>query len=416
MWCWLWRCASICSAPPEWRPDVTDESVLACAVALSGLTGMTVKRLRLLWMRHTPDEAVAVARGEIDDPLLREHLTRWGRRPGDRRHGTDWPATWRAELDREPVVARYERFVAASGRAMLHGDHLYPPCLLDDPDAPIVLYYRGDPGAVDGRRVAVIGTRNASLTGRRAATEFGLRLAEHGVRVVSGLARGIDGAAHRGALAAKAAPPVGVVACGLDVVYPREHRDLWEAVASHGLLVSPKPPGVAPQAGAFPERNRILAALSEAVVVVESRRSGGSLITAHEADRRSITVLALPGSTGSRSSEGTNALLRDGGAGIVLEPDDVLAASLLDHRRAERRRYDPRPRPSATERELLDLIGGDAIGLDELAARSDRPLGEIAVELGRLEAVGWVTRSAGCFVALGAPLESESSMTPEDSR
>jgi DNA processing protein len=255
--------------------------------------------------------------------------------------------------------------------------------------------------------VAIVGTRSASVTGKRAATEFGLQLAEKGVSVVSGLARGIDGAAHRGALAAKAAPPIGVVAGGLDVVYPREHRDLWEAVASRGVLLSQKPPGTPPHAGSFPERNRILAGVSEAVVVVESRHSGGSLITAHEAHRRDITVLAVPGSVGSRSSEGTNVLLRDGGASMVLDAVDILMAVGLDSRRSQRRRFDPRPRPTADERALLDLLGGDAVGLDDITLRSGRPLGEVAVDLGRLEAAGWVTRSNGWFVALGAPVVAD---------
>jgi DNA processing protein len=209
----------------------------------------------------------------------------------------------------------------------------------------------------------------------------------------------VDACAHHGALQAGAAP-IGVVACGLDVVYPPEHRTLWHLVATRGLLLSERPPGSAPVAAAFPARNRIIAAASEVVVVVESRVTGGSLLTAKEALARDIAVMAVPGSLSSRASEGTNALLRDGLAAPVLDATDVLVALGLDTRRAQRRRFDPRPALSSEEQRLFDLLGGDAVTLEELALRDGGELVAVAMALGRMEAAGWVCRSGAWFEAV----------------
>jgi len=377
-----------------------DPPPAASAIALSGLEGMTPRRLRVLLRRHPPVEAVAVVRGDLPDEvftdLLRSSAGR-ARRPGHGDPATEWIRRWSDALDGEPVTAWWERFVASGIGVTLHGDADYPVPLLDDPQAPAVLYHRGDLGALDGRRVAVVGTRSATAAGKRTATELGHGLAERGVRVVSGLARGIDGAVHQGALGARIGPPIAVVASGLDVVYPREHGDLWQRVAAAGLLLSERPPGAPPRAGAFPERNRILAALAELVVVVESRATGGSLLTVREAHSRDIPVVAFPGSIASTASDGTNQLLRDGMAAVVLDPTDVLVALGLDTRRADRRRFDPRPALEGPDRELVELIGPDAVTLEELVLRSGAGLVDVAVRLGRLEAAGWVQRSGGWF-------------------
>jgi len=164
--------------------------------------------------------------------------------------------------------------------------------------------------------------------------------------------------------------------------------------------LSERPPGSPPIAIAFPARNRILAALSEVLIVVESRATGGSLITAREAMDRDITVMAVPGSVSSRASEGTNDLLRQSNVGPVMDAQDVLIALGLDTRRASRRRFDPRPALTGEDRELFELIGGDAVTLEELALRSCRDLVPVAMSLGRMEAAGWVARSGGWFEAL----------------
>ena len=359
----------------------------AAAVALASLPAITPHRLRRLLTRHAPAVAVQIVRGEHHDPVLVD-LVQIGVEHG-----------WAALLEPACVDHAHTTMRAASIDAVVLGEPHYPSSLADDPESPAVLFFRGSLDVLQSRRAGVVGTRSATAGALRVADALGARLSESGVSVVSGLARGIDGAAHRGALRRPGSRPIGVVASGLDVVYPREHHQLWEAVASAGLLLSERPPGATPVAHGFPARNRILAALSEVLVVLESRTTGGSLITAREALKRDITVMALPGSVASRASEGTNQLLRDGVASVVLDPDDVLVALGLDTRRAQGRRFDARPRVSADERALLDLIGADAVTVDELVLRSGRPLVEVATSLGRLEASGHVERSGGWFVA-----------------
>src|SRR5204862_479680 len=154
------------------------------------------------------------------------------------------------------------------------------------------------------------------------ARQLGRELAAHGVAIVSGLAIGIDGSAHEGALAAKAAPPVGVVGSGLDVVYPKRHRHLWDAVAAAGVLLSEAPMGAVPERWRFPARNRILAALSDVVVVVESHAAGGSMHTVRAAIDRGIPVMAVPGSMRNPAAAGTNQLLSEG-VPPARDPDDI---------------------------------------------------------------------------------------------
>ena len=203
--------------------------------------------------------------------------------------------------------------------------------LVGDPGAPAVLCASGDPSVLEARpAVAVVGTRSATRYGLRVASELGRGLAEAGVVVVSGLALGIDAAAHAGALAAgpTSAPPVAVVGTGLDVVYPAEHRLLWERVVAEGAVLSEAALGTRARRRVFPARNRIIAALSDVVVVVECHGRGGSLHTVEAAARRSIPVCAVPGSVRSPASRGTNGLLVDG-CTPVRDVDDVLTALSL---------------------------------------------------------------------------------------
>lgn len=360
----------------------------AAAVALASLPGITPYRLRRLLTRHTPQRAVQAVCGNLHDPVLADLVTL------GTEHG--WPLL--LEPSRIQQCLPSMRSVAIE--AVVLGEPHYPAALADDPEPPAVLFWKGSLDVLERRRVGVVGTRSATAGALRFADALGAQLSERGVSVVSGLARGIDGAAHRGTLRTATPHPVAVVASGLDIVYPREHGQLWDHVAATGLLLSERPPGATPVAHGFPARNRILAALSEVLVVVESRTTGGSLITAREALKRDITVMALPGSVASRASEGTNQLLRDGVASVVLDTDDVLVALGLDTRRAQGRRFDPRPRVSAGERALLDLLGADAVTIDELVLRSGCSLVDVATSLGRLEAGGHVERSGGWFVAV----------------
>ena len=228
--------------------------------------------------------------------------------------------------DVREVGERYNR----AGVKVLLPDHAgYPSMLVGDPGAPAVLFALGEPRVSEGRpRVAIVGTRSATHYGRQVASDLASELSAAGVAVVSGLARGIDGAAHAGAVRGApdgSAPPIAVVGTGLDVIYPSSNKELWSEVAARGVVFSESPLGTQPHPGVFPARNRIIAALSDVVVVVESHYGGGSLYTAEAAARRSIPVCAVPGSVHSRASEGSNGLLVDGCI-PVRDATDVLVA------------------------------------------------------------------------------------------
>lgn len=376
------------------------------AVRLTRLPFMTATRLRAL-LRHDPPTAVVEVLGGRAPVTSAAMAALLDRAPTTARH-TTLGRLWRDAL--RPDVGDLPGDVAGdvAGDITVHvlGRPGYPELLALDPAAPAVVFTRGHLGALNARRVAIVGTRNATEHGRRIARRLGAELSDAGVAVVSGLARGIDGSAHRGVLAASDEPgahdrgaPIGVVASGLDVVYPREHADLWHAVATRGLLCTEAPPGTAPEAFRFPMRNRIIAALSEVVVVVESRLEGGSLITVREAMRRGVTVMAVPGSTGTRAADGTNLLIRDG-AHVVIDTADVLTVLGLGTDRIAAP-FDSRPRPTGVDSLVLDVLGAEPSTLDDIAEaarrRHDLSLTDTAVALGRLESTGWVMCTSGWF-------------------
>jgi DNA processing protein len=367
----------------------------AYAAALAGLETLTPARLRhLLAAAPTAERAWHVVKSGRARDLIQLRSPRARPEEIARRLA--------AEASRVDATAVWARCRAVGVRVLRIGDHGYPLVLAVDCAPPAVLFCRGDLGALAPRRVAIVGTRAATANGCSIARELGADLARVGVCILSGLARGIDGHAHRGALAAAGAAPVGVVACGLDIVYPSEHRDLWHQVGRVGLLLSEVPPGCAPRPHRFPARNRILAALSDAVVVVESRVRGGSLVTANEAIERGVRVLAVPGSPRSAASEGTNGLIVDG-CTPARDATDVLVAlglSALDLRS---------PRDSAHEilpadRKLLECFGGEPLDLDGVIAATGDQLAVVAMSLGRLEAGGWLVQSGGWFERTARPL------------
>lgn len=301
--------------------------------------------------------------------------------------------------------AVWQRCAELDVQVLVHGASGYPRLLLDDPLPPPVLFAKGALSVLEGRRVAIVGTRNATAAGRQAARILGRGLAAAGVHVVSGLARGIDGMAHQGVLEAEGAGrPIGIVACGLDVVYPREHRDLWAAVANCGLLLSEVPPGTPPAPYRFPLRNRIVAALSEVVVVVESRERGGSLITAGEALDRGVPLMAVPGQPANPAAAGSNGLLRDGAA-PVMDAGDVLSVLDLDHRRSPTAVFgELRRRPQPDDAEVYRVIRDEPQTIDGVALLAGLSLVEAAMRLARLEAAGWIAQADGWFECVGSPL------------
>lgn len=282
------------------------------AAAIAGLPGMTPVRLSKVLDGFHPVTALKALRA--------------GAHPADPARKFGGAAR---KTDVREVEERYSR---AGVQILLPSRSGYPSRLIGDPGAPAVLFAAGKPELREGwPRVAIVGTRSATHYGRQVASDLASELASAGVVVVSGLARGIDGAAHAGVVRGateSAAPPVAVVGTGLDVVYPSSNTELWSEVAARGVVFSESPLGTRPHPGVFPARNRIIAALSDVVVVVESHYGGGSLYTAEAAARRSIPVCAVPGSVHSRASEGSNALLVDGCIPVRDATDVLVAISL----------------------------------------------------------------------------------------
>lgn len=252
------------------------------------------------------------------------------------RHPADPQRRWRDESQRMDVGGLWKIHCQAGIRTVLYGQSEYPKALLDDDEPPEVLFFLGELSAADGpARVAVVGTRSATRYGMGVAAQLGAELTTAGVGVVSGLALGIDGAAHDAACTARAADrahsaaPVAVVAGGLDTPYPRRNGALWRRLAETGVVISECPVGVGNETWRFPQRNRVIAALAHVIVVVECHALGGSLHTVSAADRRGRPVGAVPGSIRSPASSGTNGLLADG-AFPVRDTSDVLTSLSLE--------------------------------------------------------------------------------------
>ena len=214
------------------------------------------------------------------------------------------------------------RAAAAGIGALAWDDPRFPAALLAIPDCPPLLWYRGDLSALTQPAVAIVGSRAATAVALATAARLGEDLAARGVTVVSGLARGVDSSAHRGAL--RAGRTIAVLGSGADYIYPREHTALAASIAVSGLVLSEYPPGTPPNAFHFPQRNRLISGLSRAVVVIEASEKSGSLITAGCALEQGRDVMAVPGNVLSGRNRGGHALIRDGST-IVEGADDILA-------------------------------------------------------------------------------------------
>jgi len=345
------------------------------------------------------------------DPVTCWHRLRSGEVPpelrprGDRRvRATAEPsAAWPAEAASIDLGDVHRAHVEAGITVSIVGDAGHPAVESPDPHVPPVLLWRGRQGAV-GRRspaVGVIGTRRATRAGLDIAEELGAGLASAGCDVVSGLALGVDAAAHRGALRSGGGSVTAVVGTGHDVVYPRANRGLWSDLAERGSVCSEYVLGTPPAAWRFPARNRILVALCDAVVVVESHRRGGSLITAGIAGDRGVPVLAVPGSIRSPASEGTNRLIADGCAPCLGVDDVLVAVGLGGARQLTFGDTGDTGAPAAVPvdpvgAEILDQLGVVPRTIDELAdACPGVGLGALAVAVAALLADGWVVEHDG---------------------
>lgn len=289
-----------------------------------------------------------------------------------------------------PWAATAEREAAARGIAVLPWDDPgYPVALAAIADPPPVLWTRGDATALGGPAVAIVGSRAATPYAISVAEHLGADLAHAGIVVVSGLARGVDGAAHRGALAG-GGRTVAVLGSGADVIYPAEHRRLAEEIESGGTIVTEFPPGTPPEPWHFPRRNRIISGLSRAVVVVEAGDKSGSLITAKAALEQGREVLAVPGNVLTGRNRGTHALLRDG-AKIVEGVSDILEELRLPSNAGPA----AASKPGAEDRLLACLPAGEPLDLDEISERSGLILPKLLPRLFELELLGLVRRAGG---------------------
>lgn len=222
------------------------------------------------------------------------------------------------------ILEEYEKLCRRKINFTCHGDRDYPGRLTEIPDAPFALYYQGHLPSDKVPAVAIIGARACSEYGIYAAREFGSKLAEMGIQIISGLAMGIDGIAQEAALAA-GGQSFGILGCGVDICYPKSNRHLCEKCKQQGGIISEYPPGTEPKAALFPPRNRIISGLSDLVVVVEAREKSGTLITVDMALEQGREVLAVPGRITDSLSRGCNSLFRQG-AGVAVSPLDIVEA------------------------------------------------------------------------------------------
>lgn len=279
---------------------------------------------------------------------------------------------------------------ASEARALITlGDPRYPPSLLQTADPPLLLYAQGRWELLQAQSLAIVGSRNPTPQGRENAHAFAAHFSRAGLTIVSGLALGIDGAAHAGALEGPAST-IAVVATGLEEVYPRRHRDLAHRIARHGLLISEYAPGTPPLAENFPVRNRIIAGLTRGTLVVEAALQSGSLITARLAVEAGRDVFAVPGSIHSPQSRGCHALIKQG-AKLVDRAEDVLEE--LQASSADKPSKDATARAKSDP--LLEALGYEPVTLEALMARTGWPAAELNVRLLDLELEGRVARLPG---------------------
>jgi DNA processing protein len=306
----------------------------------------------------------------------------------------------------DPALAeRWQKWLAggAERRLVTFGSELYPPRLAEVPDAPLALWVAGpEPGLLAGAQLAMVGSRSPTADGRATAERFARYLAARGLTITSGLATGIDGASHRGALD-ELGGTIAVLGSGIDVVFPREHRELAAAVAARGLLVSEYGPGTEPRKQFFPQRNRIIAGLALGTLVVEATRRSGSLITARLAMEAGREVFAIPGSIHNPLARGCHLLIRQG-AKLVEEAADVLVelGPQLERDGVTLAPTVPAAPPpgAALERDpsyqkLLAALGFSPIPINELAARTDLTTAELSSMLLVLELEGLVEALPG---------------------
>ncbi|HNP36172.1 MAG TPA: DNA-processing protein DprA [Woeseiaceae bacterium] len=299
-----------------------------------------------------------------------------------------------------PTDPRADAWLEQPGHALIRlGDDNYPELLSRISNPPESLYIKGDPEALQLPALAIVGSRNPTSGGARNAFEFARYLANNGFCIVSGLAQGIDSAAHKGAIAASK-PTVAFLGHGIDTVYPAQNRELAEAISRNGALVSEFPLGTPPMKELFPQRNRLISGASLGTLVVEAARRSGSLITARLAGEQGREVFAIPGSIHNAMARGCHRLIRDG-AKLVESADDILGelGPLVGHVLQNAIATDNLPiqqKPRDAEYvKLLENLGHDPISVDQLVERSGLTIGQVSSMLLILELDGTVEKLSG---------------------
>lgn len=362
---------------------LTDERV--ALLRLAGIPGVGHRRLR------AAVQAVGSARGvlALDAPVRAEALNVPRAEPGDA----------------SAAFHVLERCRTGGVRVLGWHEDAYPPRLLHLADPPPVLYVLGDPACLHRPQVAVVGSRKATAYGRRTARSLGRGLADRGLVVLSGMALGVDGEAHRGALEGGGVS-TAVLASGPERASPRQHHRLHAALVRYGAVASEHPPATPSLAHHFPVRNRLMAALALAVVVVEATRKSGALITVREAAALGRDVLAVPGPVDAPTSTGTNQLLEDGVA-PALDAASVLRALGVED---EPSREDPLQLPLAATGalgpdagEIWQALAPDPRPVDELARRAGLPVARALAALTHLEMEGWARQAPGLAFARRRP-------------
>lgn len=367
---------------------MSDDERRGVALALACLEDVGSARLRALLAAGPPWEVWrAVCAGDPPVPVTPTLAQKW--------------VAQAASVDPEDVLAHH---VAANLGVVTFGEEDYPECLAADRAPPGLLVWRGDLSILGGVSVGIVGTRRCTHYGREVARSLGHDLAVAGVTVVSGLALGIDGAAHEGVLSAGegGGRPIGVVAGGLDRFSPRRHRSLGAAIAAKGVLLTETPLGTEPQSWRFPSRNRVIAALSGVLVVVESDRAGGSMHTVRQADDRARTVMAVPGPVTTATSRGTNQLLAEGCPPCRDAVDVLVALGLSDPTTG----IVPTARVGTVPLSLeatrtLAALDWQPTSFDVLLTRTGLPIGSLSLALEELQHLGHVVAVHGCYERTG---------------
>jgi len=341
----------------------------------------------------------------IGPVTYRQLLTRFGNADRAIEALPDLAARGGGKAPRIAEAARIEREIAQveklGARYLFIDDADYPPLLAELDNAPAVMTIKGDTSLFARTSIAMVGARNASAAACRFARGLAVELGREGVVVVSGLARGLDTAAHQGSMATGT---IGVIASGIDIAFPPENRTLQDQVAEQGLLIAEQPPGSEPLARNFPHRNRVIAGLSTGTVVVEAAPRSGSLITARLAAEAGRDVMAVPGSPLDPRAQGCNLLIREGATLVQSAADILELIRPIDPRmvRAPGGVFDGAPggEPGdADRRALTGLLGPVPVAIDELIRQSGLPPATVALILLELELAGRIERHAGARIS-----------------